>query len=397
MVSAPGALLRFHAASGLRLALRGPIPVAAALTAGLGLQSDPGAAIAQAARALAGTGGSRAAGIVAAGAALVISSWAAPRLTPALFGWIRHLPAEGRSHRRALIAALVVAQAPVIVALAGLVLVARMQGDFDAARAAGLSLVVVAAAHLAAPIGPSITRVAAGLVACAGGVSGRWAWLAAGVAALIVFDRLAVDPGSRAACPRYGSATTTAAPARLAWRALGMDAVPAFLVAGLPTAAGAIMVNNNALGPAGIGRVVRLTALMAVALSTGVLAATLARALPVWGWLRSLPHSSARRVAADAGLLALPALAACAAAMPIDPLAALTASLCVPWMTLRAAGWMRPSRSGDTAVDWLPALEGAVLAFLVCLLPWVSAAALAASPAALAWAARRESARRVSA
>jgi hypothetical protein len=391
------ALLRFHAASGLRVALRGPLPAAVVLTAAVGMQDEPGAVILAASLAVMGPGGGLLAAAMVAAAAIGMAGWAQPRLKPGVSGWIRHLPADAGDHRRALWAALVVAQAPLALLLAGLVLVVLSRNALDPARVLGMPLILMAAAQVALPAGPGSLRIATGLLACACGASGSLLALAPGLALLALFDRFAGDPGRGPAQPRLHAGTGAAVPARLAWRALGIDVMGPILAALLALGAGAVMIANNAPGPAGVGRVVRLTTILAVAWSTGVLAASMARAIPVWGWLRSLPGSSAGRVTADAAILAVPALMACVVGARWDPLAALAAAACVPPIALRAAGWMRPDAAGRTPVEWRPAVEGSVLAGVVCLLPWSSAIALAASPALRIWAARRESARKVSA
>ncbi|MGH9870692.1 MAG: hypothetical protein ACREAA_21355 [Candidatus Polarisedimenticolia bacterium] len=391
------ALLRFHAASGLRVALRGPLPAAVAVTAWLGLQSEPGALIAQAAGGLVGRGGSVVPAAVATGIAFLMSAWAAPRLRAASRGWIRHLPAGSSDHRRAMMAALVAAQAPLLVAMAALVVVAAHAGAIDIARVLALPLISLGAAHLAAPVGPRAARAVAGLAICACGMWGHWAAFGPGLAVMALFDRTRAPfaESDAGAGTWRADGRGQASRARLAWRALGLDAGAPFLVAGACVLAGVAMTVNNALVPPATGPVVRLATVLAAGLSVGLFSASMARGLPVWGWARSLPRSSRSRILEDALLLSLPALAACTAASWLDARAAAAAAACVPWLSVRAAGWMRSTKHG--ADEWRPAGEGAVLAGVVCLLPWAALASLLAAPFALAWAARREAGIKVTA
>jgi hypothetical protein len=157
------------------------------------------------------------------------------------------------------------------------------------------------------------------------------------------------------------------------------------------------MIANNALTSPSTGRVARLAGLLAASQSMALLSTALSRAVPVWGWARSLPRSSARRVLDDALLLASPALAACAVTLRMDPAGAALAALCVPALALRGAGWMRPDRRGRSAEEWMFAAEGAAAAGVLCLIPWIAAVGLAAVPLALRWAVGRERDCRVSA
>jgi hypothetical protein len=398
---APGrateALFRFHARSGLRVALRGPVPIAAVAIAAVGTQADPEAVVVRAARAMAGSGEGRMGSALLAAAAFVIAAWAAGRLAAASEGYLRHLPAGARSHRRAVFGALVVAQAPVAVAAMGLVAVAAITTGFDWARVLAMPLIFLGAAQAAAPSGRPVARVLLGGLACACGVWGHWAAPGIGLMGLALYDALDPEPSLRLhSSPRFSRAGQASRP-RLAWRAVGFDAAAPFVVAAVPLAAGFIMIANNALTSPATGRVARLTGLLAASQSMALLSTALSRSLPVWGWARSLPRSSAHRVVEDALLLAAPALAACLVTLRMDPAGGAAVAACVPALALRGAGWMRPDRRGRGTEEWIYAAEGAAAAGMLCLVPWMAAAGVAAVPLALRWAAGRERDCRVSA
>jgi hypothetical protein len=128
-------------------AARSPGPVVVLL-----LQQDPSAAVRATAAWLLGPSGGPGAGLAIAAAALTLAAWAAPRVTAGLAGWPRHLPVSEATHRRAALAALVTAQAPLLVALLLLAPVAaRQAGGVAPARLVVLPLIAAAAAVAAWP------------------------------------------------------------------------------------------------------------------------------------------------------------------------------------------------------------------------------------------------------
>ncbi|MFN8092511.1 MAG: hypothetical protein U0599_09870 [Vicinamibacteria bacterium] len=94
-------MLRFHLASGVRLAQVAFAPLAGALAVAIGLSHDPAATLRALASALAAPrlGAGPLAAVLAIG--IAIAAWAAPRLAFSTSGWIRHLPSSAAAHRRA--------------------------------------------------------------------------------------------------------------------------------------------------------------------------------------------------------------------------------------------------------------------------------------------------------
>ena len=237
---------------------------------------------------------------------LLLPIWARGRLSGAVNQWLGHLPVGAADRRRALTAALVAAQLPLVFALACAAGISRGRG-----------LTVSRPAH-------SLARVAGG---CSDGqravtakISGRAA-LARGRLRGAV--RTCVDHGrftcavDRRRCrvlpaPRPPQAVRTRTGGNLArtvfWRALGFR-IPAALGFGLlAIGAGWAFVRNNQLHGAARDGGLRFWGAMALVLCLVSLAKPLATRRPAWAFARSLPWSARDRVSEDALLLALHAL-----------------------------------------------------------------------------------------
>jgi len=381
---------------GAQLAMRAAAPLAAAPVVAVLLQQDPSAAVRATAAWLLGPSGGPGAGVAIAAVALTLAAWAAPRVTAGLAGWPRHLPVSEATHRRAALAALMTAQAPLLVALLLLTpIAARQAGGVAPARLVALPLVAVTAAVAGWPgerawRSRPVALLALLLLAQPGPTS-----VLAALLLLAVADRRAGPLRSRARARRRRPSLLPT-PVLISLRALGIGLEAYPLLALLPIGAMTLLRLNNDLAPPAAAGAARLGGGLGVVFLLVALAGRLAMRRPVWPWARSLPVGSRRRVAEDAALLAAPCAVPLVATAALDPLAALTVAACLPTLAFRAAGSVRhgaPRREGTPA---LLGGEGALLAAWVAVLPWLSLAALAAAPLALRTAAERDRRQKVS-
>lgn len=399
MPSADTAVLRFHLSVGSRLAMRVLMPPVIA-AAGAAYFGGP-QTLEAFARRIFGTGGGSAA-VISAACLLGAAATAAPRICRGVGGWLRHLPASGRTHRRAAALAVAVAQAPVVLGLlllCAVVAVAEQSAAPLLGRAVGLPLAAFAAALAVMPVERSSLARPLALAAVVLVAAGTWPWIAAGAALLVAAD-VAAGPlretrGIGRARRRL-PATGASFEALVAWRALGWRAVTAPVVTLLPLGAAALFLRNNELAPEHAHLAVRLGGGIGIVLLLADLGEALAVRRPAWPWPRSLPWSARRRAAFDAAFLGGHALAAVAVAAVLAPVAALALLALLPPLAARAAGAVRRAPERRTGASGEILVEGLLAAAAVALLPWLALALLAVTPAALAAAAERERGQKVS-
>jgi hypothetical protein len=402
-------VLRFHLRVGVRVALS-VLVTATAVTAGIlaFLRPDFIHSLAQ----LLFGERSLVSALLVFGAAIAVASVAAPRIAAGLGGWLRHLPVAGATHRRAATAAVAVAETPLLAILAFLALMARSRSlAVTAAQLAGLLPVALAAAQLSLPLRRRAAVLAPALAAGLLGSLGSWPAVAAALA-LVAAGDLAAGPvrpprptrllrplgarrsptalAARAAPFSAPGRASWAVPARIAWRALGWRGGRAYGLSLLPWFAAGLFLSNNHLSPLHAQRAVLLASGVSCVVLLGQLAQALAARRPAWPWVRSLPWSARLRVLADAALLGAHCLPLLALAAVAAPAAALPLAALLPLLATRAAGAVRrpaESRAGAMAEVLL---EGLPLAGLAALLPWTTLALLAALPWAVHAAAARE-------
>jgi hypothetical protein len=392
-------MLRFHLASGARLAQRAFVPVAGTLVVAVGLTQDPAATTRAIAAAVAAPrlSGAVIVALLAAGGA--IASWAAPRLAFSTSGWIRHLPASAVAHRRAAALALAAAQLPLLVGVAGLVALAAASGA--PVGATRLPAVAAAALGIGTAFAPTRRRAAALVLGSAASVAA----LALGTAGLVVAalllavsDRLGGAPAAKPSPLRVPAATRLPLAEAVALRVAAPALPAALLLAAVPLAAGYALVRNNPDLPPLLGtRGARLAGAMAIAVVVARAADRLTRLRPPWPWSRSLPWSSRRRVLADVVVLAgLAAPCVLASALLHGAAVGAVAGAAVPLVAARGAAAIRRGHDAASPPSGAILAESAFVAALLALVPWLGLAALAAIPWAVADAARRERELRVS-
>ncbi len=386
------------------MALRSLVPVMVGAVAAAVLYGSPAAVLGPIGALLFPPAASLMAAVPAVALSAAIAMASAPRLANGLTGWLRHLPATGVAHRRALTAGLVVAQAPVLLLmLAGGV--ASLDGRLSTTLPRLVGLVPMA--WCSALGGLRVARRARALAFGAGVAvwMGSWGWMA--LAALLLaaadwqagpiramgrqalFKRRAADSSSG----RRGTATASSAArvwAVIGGRALKWRIIASWIPGPFVLLPAWLFLRNNRLAPAHEVGAIRLAGIAAGVVTMAVLADGLVRRRPPWPWIRSLPWSAWARVAFDGiGLaaVALPVMLAAAAMAP----AALPAMLgTVPLLSLRAAAAVRDGVGRSVGAAGPLLIEGLLVAGSVALVPWLAVVMLVLAPAAAIHAIQRE-------
>ena len=380
------ALLSFHLKAGSRLAMRTGVPAAALLTAGIGLSPDPSATLRLVADDLASSSGSFTVGVLLAIVAGGMATWAAPGICHGVNGWVRHLPADWPSHRRALLGALTAAELPVAITWCGLWLVAWSLGsDVEPRRLLAMPVVLVGVALTRVPARWSIVVASAGVVTVGLALFAGWPGLALAVMVALVAERLVVPPRGRALPGVLWRSSVAAGlvPGLIAFRAIGRRLLNAYAPILIPLGTAWLFIRNNpGLSHAGP---LRLAAGCTVALVIAGLAKQIVTRRPPWRWARSLPWSAADRVRDDVLWLAVHAAPILVVfGVLLSARQALLTVLIVPLILVRAAGALRtPHRNANTFARVLG--EGAFIAAWFSVTIWTAVPALI-----LVWPAWRE-------
>lgn len=396
MTSAGLPLLRFHLTTGVRLALRAVVPLAGAFVVGIGLTPDAGATLRRIALEVSAPRPS--AGTLAA-MLLVgfgLAAWAAPRLAFGTSGWIRHLPAAATAHRRAVAAGLLAAQLPLLLPLAVLLAGLRaFEGGGSPWRLAALPIFGLALGTALAPSARRGVVLPLGIAAAAVALEGEGGAILTSLALLAAADRVAGTLPAVKSRPERREGRLPF-PERMALRAAWGGLPAALVAAALPMAAGYAFLRNNDLPPDLAGLGARLAGAFTAATLVGSMADRLAVFRPPWPWARSLPWSAARRVGADAAVLAAFAAPSALATAFLDPWSGAAVACVIPLAALRGAAAVRRDGSRRTPASGPVLAEGAFGSAALALVPWLALAALAAVPWALRHAVRRERDVRVS-
>lgn len=338
---------RFHAGAGGRVALRNTwMGVVVTLFSVIVVAPNPVGVVHALARSLTVAGEPPGALFVMAACAVALSRAAVPQLMAGGSGWMRSLPIGAAGQRRALVFALVLAQAPALLVATGCVLFVAI--------APGMAL-----------SGPKLLAIPA---------------IAVGAALLAL-------PG-RARRVRWRGRGWL--PYRIAWRALSWRIVPCTLPAAIPLAFAWFFRANNDLAADEATRTVVLCGVVAVTLVLADLADALHRRRPAWAWARSLPWSSVQRVGHDAITLMAGALPVWLVLAVFDLVAASLVAAVTPMLALVAAGAIRRAGARLSAAAGEVLLVGVCVTIALALTPWLVVAFMVATPVALHLAARRE-------
>jgi hypothetical protein len=384
------ALLLFHLRAGVRLGLRASAAIFAAIVAWIIFQDS--AQIVTFVNDLARSAFAPRPAIVDVAPilclAFLLPTWAVGRLSRGLNGWLRHLPVSGAENRRGLTLALVSVQLPLLVMLAFGALLAHAQGAAVAVPAARWILVLIAGATASLPVERRQIVIPLAISAAASAFLGAHWYMGISPALLMASDAVA---GPIRATPMRSPWRTagTLLHWRIAWRALGGHV---FVAGGLGLMAigfGWLFVRNNGLVGVSAQSPLRFTGGIASALCIFSLTKALALRRPAWSLARSFPWSATQRVGEDGIFLGAHALPLLLLVAFQDGTVALTNVALLPFLSFRAAGYMR--RIPDEHSCALVFLaEGLLAASVLTLLPWTAFVWLVASPPALLFSAERE-------
>ncbi|MEN6560545.1 MAG: hypothetical protein ABFD52_07215 [Acidobacteriota bacterium] len=309
-----------------------------------------------------------------------------PRIAAGSGGWARSLPARAGMRRLSTVLSVIVAETPMLVVLGGLAgVVAAPDPRRVAIRIAGLLIGAAAAglAWLPARRYPWMRLVP--LAACFFSFAGDTVivGLAAAVLAIsMARPGLDVAPGNRRG-PRRSLPARGFFPA-LALRAVRGPILIAYIPAAAALGAAWLFLRNNDLAARPAFAVSLIGLALALVVFIAVVADVLASRRPAWPWLHSLPRSAAARVRDDALLLAMLALPLAGGLALLGRPAREAVYLAGPlaWLAIRGAAAMRQAADRPFGAFGQVAVEGAILALVIALLPPASFALAAASPVA---------------
>jgi hypothetical protein len=320
------ALLQFHFRVGVRVAIRASPPLFCIIVAGILFQDPPSAFVTMVARAAYSSDWPLGVVLPIAAIAFLLPAWGSSRLGQSLNGWTRHLPLSAGMNLVGLWLALVSVQLPLAIMLTLLGLIAARSG---------------------LPIGWSALR---------------WAFvLAAGAAA-----SLALRGVRRSRTWRPAGVLISW---HIAWRAVGLRIIPS-LAAGLAMIeAGRLFISNNGLQGSWAAAAARLAGSLACAFSLSGLCSALASRRPAWPLARSFPWSTTDRIIDDSFFFAVHAVPFVLWVVWISPAASLPVLSLVPFMSVRAAEFVReiPGRRA-AVVAYLGEAAGA--GTILTLVPW---------------------------
>jgi len=366
------AFLRFHLASGVRVALRTTTAKLILFVVALGMSEAPGKVLHQMARGLATGTGWVWLPLALAMWAMTDAQMARQRLLPTLHGWELHLPLHAKQRRRSFLLALVWAQAPVLGLWLMLWLLGLAMGEPVQLRMLlAIPVVALATGHALLPLQHPPARGLGAMALLLGGLPG-WPTLAVSIALVLVADALA-GPLQRRRPERMPEPRPThpgGLPLRINLRAAGSGLARAYLTAAIPVALTWFFVRNNALTDHQFALGVRTGCGLGAALLMLELAGHLRAHRPPWGWSRSLPWTSRQRLLHDAAFLAAGGLPVLAAAIWLNPWAASSVAALLPYCGLRLAASLRPTESHITRLGARMVIEVLACTLAVAVTAW---------------------------
>lgn len=396
MVSSLRALVRYHNASGTRVALRANAMVGAATVFVLGFAPDRWATVRGMVLAMVSVARTWQIRIAFAALCLMLATAAERRLTLGLDGWSRSLPVSARTAKRA--AALAIAQsesfAVVLTILASLLSVMWCHVPISWAKVSGLVLIVAASA-VALLQRQAWGRLVA-LAALGAAARGTVVFDVASLALLVLSDFVWRKPDQ----PRPQVATRSSTRPRMrfaSWVVTTYGGVPiggVINAALLPTifvAFAYFILGHNADLPTDLAdRTVRSFGALAVMASVAAMSNLVLRSTPAWGWARSLPRSSLERALTDAIVLAIPMSAIPIALLPLSPAQAVVIGAMIPPVACAGSSAIRVGRSRHTGAAGESTTIALVAGACVAIWPVSVVALIALTPLILRQAAARD-------
>ena len=419
------ALFLFHLRAGTRLALRALFPL---LIVSFTFYYLLGPEFFHSLLALFIADGSLFTGFLFAGLTLTVAALAARRVCLGLGGWIRHLPVKSQIHRRLAGLGILLAQVPILLILALLVLIAskiykvlavsaifvastldlrlliilvKTSSIFFKIPAAtyllGLPLLGLASALFVLPVKRKILIRPLLAMACVFVASGNWEFLLAGIILLMISDKISGSLQIKKWRSKFRwSFKGLGLTGIISLRALRLKLFLPYISVLIILLGTALFISNNTLNAPLSTKAVLFGGAFGLIIFLAILANMLASRRPPWPWIRSLPWSAQQRIVLDAFILILLAtpLLVLIAAMNIKAFFPLLASL--PLLAVHSSGTMRKAYESVLGAAGLIFLPGLLGALLLSLIPFVSIPFLVLAFPVLKGSVKREKCQKVS-
>jgi hypothetical protein len=386
----PHSIFRLHAAGGARVALRNSRVGAVIAIAFLVMAPSPVGVLRALADSLAASDSSPWALYLVALLGAALARQAVPQVLAGQSGWLGSLPTSRTFQRAGILAALVYVQAPLLVFVlcCELTVVLTPSVHLSPGKVLASALVSLGAAMMVVPCRRRGWSSTASVVSVLGAARATGLGLLLSIVSLAAVNALADPAPVRAARRRRSPGRLL--PQRIAWRAMAWRALPPILTAALPLGGAWLVRVNNGLTGAAASTSARVGGTLAVVMVLARLANLLHLRRPTWGWERSLPSSSQRRVLDDVVSLLVGVVPAWIVVAVLDGAAAAAVVAVSPLLALLAAAAMRRAGARLLAASGEVVVVGCVIAVAVGYWPWMTVVCVGATPLALWIAARRE-------
>ena len=389
------AVFLFHLHVGTRLALRIFIPVVSIFFA---LYYLLRAELFNSLMAQILDGGFLLSGITTTFICLIVASFASRRICLGLNGWIRHLPLEGKIHRRMAGIAIFIAQIPILAILAGLAVIAIQLYQVPAAPfIAGLPFVGLSCGLWVLPVKRKLITRSLAALAAIGFSSNYWEFLAGGILLLVVADRISGplvrkkkhSQPSRLFKGKFLVSTIN-------WRALRLRPFVPYLLSLPFLGAAQLFIANNKPSPLLAEQMIRFGGALGQVLFCSIFANILASRRPPWPWIRSLPWTANTRIVWDSCFIGLHAFPLVVLLGTMNLKSMLPLALSLPLLASYSAYSMRHESGSAMGASGKVLLLGTFASLLLCLIPWSSLCFLALTPIAFHKAIKAEKHQKVS-
>jgi hypothetical protein len=329
---------------------------------------------------------------------IITASFASRRVCLGLAGWIRHLPSEGKTHRRMAAIAISIAQIPILVILLGLAVVSIKLYQVSAAPfIAGLPLVGVSCALYVLPVKRKLITRPLTALAALGFASNNWGFLAGGILLLIAADWISGPLVKKKKPTKFHEPFRgMLLVASINWRALRLRPFVPYLLSLPFLGAAQLFITNNQPSTLLTEQVIRFGGALGLVLFCSIFVKMLASRRPPWPWIRSLPWTAKTRIIWDTafiGLHMLP-LVVLVGAMNLKSMLPLIVSL--PLFAAYSAYSIRQAPESVMGASGKVLLLGTFGSLFLCLIPWSSLFFLSITPMILNQAAKAEKHQKVS-